>query len=245
LIRAGKYEVRNSPLDNYSYTIAKVIARSRAICGLGVSAASIIGSMYTMDCVLKEMGYVPIFLTGIRRLMPNSSNLVEDPYLTNEREHLGLTEELRGVSKRFKNYQISEKEIHNLYETSFLTQDEFLEMRRNLQHSLTEIEAQKQAILKNMLDNIEKGYGKPDDSTLQVLKNFDPTKKSLVLEEIKESGKLTENTFPKAPTEEPKRSPILEALNEKGELKEDIFPKTPTEHPSKSKEIEVPNDSAK
>lgn len=62
MIKAGAFEVRNSPLDHYSHTIAKLIARSRGVAGFGISATATVGSLYTFDCMLTEIGWEPVFV---------------------------------------------------------------------------------------------------------------------------------------------------------------------------------------
>jgi hypothetical protein len=105
LIKAGQFEVRNSPLDQYSYRIAKTIGRSRAVVSFGLSAATALGSVYTIDCVMKELGYEPIFLPFIKSLLPQPRRIISDPTIASDREHDRLKTGKRIREKKIKFYR--------------------------------------------------------------------------------------------------------------------------------------------
>ena len=82
-----------------------------------------------------------------------------------------------------------------------------------------------------MKDNLEKGYGVFYKTSQQDLTGggVGVPSKNKVIEALKESGNLTEDTFPKTPAEKPRTN--NEKLKESGNLTEDTFPKTHTEKP--------------
>ena len=251
MIKAGAFEVRNSPLDHYSHTIAKLIARSRGVAGFGLSAAATVGSLYTIDCVFKEIGWDPVFVPDrlrsrirslVTSLIPNLSSIEMDPIIATDREQKILTDNLKELHKKHLSLKEEERVFITCYESNFLSREELIEMGRGIQTRKTGLEEEKQALLTKMLENLEKGYGKTDDPSQLGLNNNDPSK-SKVLEALQDSGQLTEDLFPKTPTEQPIKSKVLEALHESGNLTEDTFPKAPTEQPIKSKDLEALNKS--
>jgi hypothetical protein len=87
LIKQGAFDVKNSPIDKYASTIAKILVRSRSIAGFTFSAMATVGSVYTMDCVLRDAGLEPLFIPLLRKLIPSPSSLNYESTTANDREH--------------------------------------------------------------------------------------------------------------------------------------------------------------
>jgi hypothetical protein len=99
LIKAGAYEVRNSPLDRYGYFIAKLIACSKGACEFGASSAASLGALYTIDCVMKEIGFDPVFIPFLRRSLTNLSDLEVDPGVVVDKNNQILVENLKKTTQ--------------------------------------------------------------------------------------------------------------------------------------------------
>jgi hypothetical protein len=121
LIREGAFEVIISPLDRYSYSIAKLLARYISLARLWVSAATTVGSLYTFDCVWKEAGLEPILFPLIARLTPKASSLPVDPAIAREREHKILMERLKHLHTRHLSLTQDEKLINSLFESKIIS----------------------------------------------------------------------------------------------------------------------------
>jgi hypothetical protein len=110
-----------------------------------------------------------------------------------------------------------------------------LELQRDFKNRFTVLEGEKSSIINQIHQNLKNGYGAFDGIKSNDLTEESPSS-SKVLEALKESGKLGEDTFPKYPVEVPSSSKVLEALKESGNLKEYTF-QSNTEEKSKKDSI--------
>jgi hypothetical protein len=214
-----------------------LIARSRAAVDFGVSSLTTLGALYTIDCIFRDIGLDPVFLPLLKRSLTNSSDLVENSTVVYEREHKVLMEALKQVHKRQLCVKEDDKIYQSFLDSTFISRDEMMELQRELQTKIEDIEKDKQALLKKINDNLEKGYGSLEGTALQGLTDKNNSK---ILEALKEeTGNLTGDLFPKLPEEKAGSSTILKALKESGLLTEEIFPKIPEEKPCSSSELRV------
>jgi len=105
-----------------------------------------------------------------------------------------------------------------------------MELKRDFQQKYSVLEGERTTLLKQVKSNLEKGYGSFEGATDHGLKDNYPTS-SKVLEALN-SKKLKEDLFPKIPGETPISSKVLDALKESGNLKEDTFSSNTEAKPS-------------
>ena len=101
---------------------------------LGVSVVTTVGSLYTFDGVLKEVGLEPIFVPLIKRLIPNSSSLEIDPAIASDREHQIITDKLKQLHKRTLSFKEDEKLFQTWFETNLLSREDLIELGRGIKN---------------------------------------------------------------------------------------------------------------
>jgi hypothetical protein len=62
LFKDGAFDVKFSPLDRLSTLIAKLIACSKGMCEAGGTVTGAVAGLYTIDNIMKDLGYDAIFL---------------------------------------------------------------------------------------------------------------------------------------------------------------------------------------
>jgi hypothetical protein len=237
LLKAGAFDVRNSPLDRMSSLIAKMLACSKGLCESGGTVAGAVAGLYTIDNLMRDLGYEPIFLPFLKRTLTNSSEAVVDPSVEADKNNTQLSHNLRQVHNRHLSAKEEESLFQVFYDSQFISKDEWMELQREFKTRFTAIGGEKESILKQMKENLEKGYGNAEGTNDQGLTDNSPTS-SKILEALKERGHLTEDLFPKPPLKAPTSSKILEALKESGHLTEDTFSANTEEKPPKDRIIE-------
>lgn len=234
LIKDGAYDVRNSPLDRMSSIIARVLACSKGVCEAGGTVGGAIAGLYTVDNLMRDLGYEPNFVPFIRRNFTNSSEADADTGVEcDNKNKIDIDmDQLKLVQNKLKTATEEEALWQDFYNSKFITKDEWMELQGEFQHRLTVLDENKQALLKQIKENLKKGYGAFEGAIEHGLKDNYPTS-SKVLEALN-SKLVREDLFPKTPGEAPNTRKFIEALKDSGKLKEDTFSANTEAKPTKS-----------
>lgn len=222
LIKEGDFDVRNSPLDRMSTIIARMLACTKGICETGGTVAGAVAGLYTIDNIMKDLGFEPIFLPFVKRAITTSSDAFVDNAVETDKNNQILTKNLRQVQSRQLNAKEEEGVFQMFYDSGFISKDEWMELQREFKTRYTIIEGEKESLLTKIKENLEKGYGAFEGSTDHGLTENYPTS-SKVIEALKDNGHLMEDLFPKPPLDTPNSSKIIEALRDSGQPIEDTF----------------------
>lgn len=102
-MKDGAYDVRTSPLARMSSIIARMIACSKGVCEAGGTVAGAVAGLYTIDNLMRDLGYEPIFVPFIKRNLTNSSEADVDPAVECDNKNKIDIEKLKKVQIQQKN----------------------------------------------------------------------------------------------------------------------------------------------
>jgi len=128
---------------------------------------------------------------------------------------------LKVLEYQLKTAKDEEVALRMFYESKIINQDEWLELERDLKFRYSVIDGSKKALINNITYNLKKGYGAFDTATDHGLKD-NYTTSSKVLEALN-SQNFKEDLFPYIPGETPNSSKVIAALKDSGKLTEDTF----------------------
>jgi len=237
LLKAGAFDIRKSSLDRMSSLIARMIACTKGVCESGGTVAGAIAGLYTIDNLMRDLGYDPIFLPLAKWALTNSSETDADPSVEADKNNKILTKHLKGVYNRHLSAKEEEAFFQMFYDSQIISREDWLELQKEFKTRYNAIEGDKELILKQIKDNLEKGYGVSEVTKDSGLTYTYPTS-SKILEALKESGNLSEDLFPRAPIDLPTSSKVLEALKESGNLTETTFTANSAENLPTDRNIE-------
>jgi hypothetical protein len=124
LIKEGAYDIRNSPLDRLGSIITRMIACTKGLCESGGTIAGAVAGLYTIDNLMKDLGYDPIFLPFIKRTLTNSSEADVDPTVESDNKNKICIEELQKVHKSHKSAKEEEAIFKQFYEDKFISKED-------------------------------------------------------------------------------------------------------------------------
>ena len=78
-----------------SSILARMLACSKGLCETGGTVAGAVAGLYTLDNIMKDMGFYPIFIPFIKKTITNSSEAVEEPGAEADTNNKIFTEELK------------------------------------------------------------------------------------------------------------------------------------------------------
>jgi len=167
-----------------------LVGRSRAFVGFGVSAATTLGSIYTIDCVMKELGYEPFFFPLIKRLLPQPSKIANDPVIACDREHENLKNSAKQGEKRHLSVIEDQELFTQWYRNKYISREEFIDLTREIYQRKRVIVEERKVIVIKMMEILIKAYGPSDEEKSKALE---------ALEALKEQETVTEDLSPKTP----------------------------------------------
>lgn len=147
MIKSGKLDIRNSPLDRFSSMIARVLLCAKGVCDSATPLGLGLGLMLGADQVLKDGGreafFGPIIGKGLNKILPNSElDHWRDAYLE-------ATKNLNNVSKYDKLISDFLKQTPDLENVSNEDKKDLLLLLAELKNASTvELESAKNQAIK-------------------------------------------------------------------------------------------------